>query len=380
MISRKCLKNEKRICAKNKAKVKNGKSGRLHFLVYTFASIKEKTMQRKAYRLKAGNVRNLKIITENLPEPAADEVTVEVKAIGLNFADVFAIWGLYSATPKGEFTPGLEYAGVIAKVGANVTNVKPGDRIMGVTRFGGYCTHLNIGSQYAIPLPEDWSFEEGASYLVQVLTAYYGLTNLGALEKGHTVLIHSAAGGVGTLANRIAKKMGAFTIGTVGSPAKLDLLKKEGMDRGIVRGNDFAQKLDEALGGRELNIVMECIGGKILKQGFAKLGPQGRSVVYGAAQYASNGDRPNYLRLIWMFLRRPMIDAQQLAEDNKGILGFNLIYLYEKAELMHQLLSEIKALDIGKPNVGHTFEFDQLPDAVRLFKSGKTTGKVVITT
>ena len=337
-------------------------------------------MQRKAYRLKAGNVRNLKIITENLPEPSADEVTVEVKAIGLNFADVFAIWGLYSATPKGEFTPGLEYSGVIAKVGSNVKNVKPGDRIMGITRFGGYCTHLNIGYQYVIPLPEDWSFEEGAGYLVQVLTAYYGLTNLGGLEKGQTVLIHSAAGGVGILANRLAKKMGAFTIGTVGNAAKLDLLKKEGIDRGIVRGDDFAKKLDEALGGRELNIVMECIGGKILKQGFAKLGPQGRTVVYGAAQYASTGDRPNYLKLIWMFLRRPMIDAQQLAEDNKGILGFNLIYLYDKSELMHQLLGEIKALEIGKPKVGYTFEFEKLVDAVRLFKSGKTTGKVVVLT
>ncbi len=337
-------------------------------------------MNRQAYRLKAGNVRNLKIITEPLADPAADEVTIEVKAIGLNFADVFAIWGLYSATPKGEFTPGLEYSGVIAKVGADVTNVKPGDRIMGVTRFGGYCTHLNIGSQYAIPLPDSWSFEEGASYLVQVLTAYYGLKNLGGLEEGNTVLIHSAAGGVGILANRLAKKMGAFTIGTVGSSSKLDLLKKEGVDRGIVRGNDFAQKLDEAVGDRELNIVMECIGGKILKQGFAKLAPQGRTVVYGAAQYASNGDKPNYLKLLWMFLRRPMIDAQQLAEDNKGILGFNLIYLYEKAELMHQLLAEIKVLDIGKPKVGHTFKFEKLPDAVRLFKSGKTTGKVVITT
>ena len=337
-------------------------------------------MQRKAYRLKAGNVRNLKIITEELPDPSADEVTVEVRAIGLNFADVFAIWGLYSATPPGEFTPGLEYSGVIAKVGANVTSVKVGDRVMGVTRFGGYCTHLNIGYQYVIPLPDGWSFEEGAAYLVQVLTAYYGLTNLGGLEAGHSVLIHSAAGGVGTLANRIAKKMGAFTIGTVGSANKLDLLKEERVDRGIVRGNDFAQKLDEALGGRELNIVMECIGGKILKLGFAKLAPQGRTVVYGAAQYASNGDRPNYLRLLLMYLKRPKIDAQQLAEDNKGILGFNLIYLYEKSQLMHELLAEISALNIGKPRVGHTFEFEKLPEAIRLFKSGKTTGKVVIKT
>ncbi len=335
-------------------------------------------MLRKAYRLKAGNIKNLKIVNEELPEPGPNEVTVEVKAIGLNFADVFAIWGLYSATPKGEFTPGLEYSGVILKTGKEVKNVKVGDRVMGVTRFGAYTSHLNIGSAYVIPLPDDWSFEEGASYLVQVLTAYYALVSLGGLQAGHTVLIHSAAGGVGILANRLAKKMGAFTIGTIGSPSKSDLLTKEGVDRIIVRGDDFPQKLDEALGGRELNLVMECIGGKVLKQGFAKLAPQGRTVVYGAAQYASEGDRPNILKLLWKFIQRPKIDAQQLAEDNKGILGFNLIYLYEKAEIMHELLAEIAELKIGKPMVGHHFSFDELPDAIRLFKSGKTTGKVTV--
>jgi alcohol dehydrogenase len=335
-------------------------------------------MTRRAYRLKAGNVKNLRIVTETLPDPGPHEVTVEVRAIGLNFADVFAIWGLYSATPKGEFTPGLEYAGTIAKAGAEVKTVKPGDRIMGVTRFGGYATHLNIDARYVIPLPESRSFEEGAGYLVQVLTAYYALVPLGGLQAGYTVLIHSAAGGVGILANRIAKKLGAYTIGTVGSPAKLDLLKKEGVDQAIVRGDDFAEKLDRAVGDRELNLVLECIGGKVLRQGFAKLAPQGRSVVYGAAQYASSGDRPNILRILWMFINRPKIDAQRLAEDNKGIFGFNLIYLYEKADLMHRLLGEIKALEIGKPIVGEIFEFEKLPDAVRLFKSGKTTGKVVI--
>lgn len=336
-------------------------------------------MQRKAYRLKAGNIKNLKIIQEELPEPGPNEVTVEVKAIGLNFADVFAIWGLYSATPKGEFTPGLEYSGVIIKIGKDVNNVKPGDRVMGVTRFGAYTTHLNIGSQYVIPLSEEWTFEEGAAYLVQVLTAYYAMVSLGGLQKDQTVLIHSAAGGVGILANRLAKKIGAFTIGTIGSPAKTELLKQEGVDRIIVRGEDFPQKLDEAVGDRELNLVMECIGGNVLKQGFAKLAPQGRTVVYGAAQYASPGDRPNLLRILWKFINRPKIDAQQLAEDNKGILGFNLIYLYEKSELMHQLIAEIAELKIGKPKVGHAFPFEQLPNAIRLFKTGKTTGKVLIT-
>ena len=335
-------------------------------------------MQRKAWCLKAGNVKNLKIIEENLPDPSENEVTVEVKAIGLNFADVFAIWGLYSATPPGQFTPGLEYSGVIAKVGKNVTNVKVGDKIMGVTRFGAYTTHLNIDSRYVIPLPTDWSFEEGASYLVQVLTAYYGLTNLGSIQKGMTVLIHSAAGGVGVLANRIAKKFDAYTIGTVGNSSKLKRLEEEGYDKGIVRGNDFEQKLKSALDGRELNLVMECIGGEIFKIGFKTLAPQGRMIIYGAAQYAHPGNRPNYLKLLWKFLRRPMVDAQNLAEENKGVLGFNLIYLYENSDLMHELLAELAELNIKKPIVGHTFSFEDLPDAIRTFKSGKTMGNVVI--
>lgn len=335
-------------------------------------------MKRKAYLLKAGNVKNLKIVEENLPEPADNQVTIEVKAIGLNFADVFAIWGLYSATPKGKFTPGLEYSGIVAKVGKDVSNVKVGDKIMGVTRFGAYTTHLNIESEYVIPLPNDWSFDEGASYLVQVLTAYYGLINLGNLQEGMTVLIHSAAGGVGVLANRIAKKYNAYTIGTVGNASKLQRLEEEGYDKGIVRGSDFPQKLKNALDGRELNLVMECIGGEIMKEGFKTMGPQGRMIIYGAAQYAHPGDRPNIFKLLWKFLRRPRIDAQNLAEENKGVLGFNLIYLYERAQLMHQLLQELDGLNIKKPIVGHTFPFEKLPEAIRLFKSGKTMGKVVI--
>ncbi|RMF23465.1 MAG: zinc-binding dehydrogenase, partial [Bacteroidetes bacterium] len=226
-------------------------------------------MDRLVWKLKAGNVRNLKLEDEPLPPPAPEEVTVEVRAIGLNFADVYAIWGLYSATPKGVFTPGLEYAGVVVRVGEGVEGVAVGDRVMGVTRFGAYTTHLNIDARYVIPLPEEWDFATGASYLVQVLTAYYGLVNLGALQRGQTVLIHSAAGGVGLLANRIAKKYDAFTIGSVGSPAKLALLEEEGYDRGIVRDEHFGQKLRDALDGRELHLVMECIGGRILREGFA---------------------------------------------------------------------------------------------------------------
>jgi len=337
-----------------------------------------KIMQRKSYRLKAGNINNLRMVSEELPALQPNEVTVEVKAIGLNFADVSVIMGLYSATPKGEFTPGLEIAGVVVQVGSDVKNVKKGDRVFAVTRFGGYTTHINLGAKYAVPLPDDWSFEEGCAYPVQVLTAYYALRPLGDLQAGQTVLIHSAAGGVGILANRLAKKMGATTIGTVGSTAKLDLLRQEGVDFPIVRDEHFFQNLDKILKDRELNLILETNNGKILMEDFKRLSPMGRSVVYSAADFITHGNRPNLFKVIWKFLRRPMIDPLKLTDGNRGILGFNLIYLYEKSQLLHQYLEEVKTYNIGKPRVGHVLNFDKLPDAVRLLQSGKTTGKVVV--
>jgi NADPH:quinone reductase-like Zn-dependent oxidoreductase len=335
-------------------------------------------MQRTAYRLKAGSLANMQANKEDLPPPAAGEVTVAVRAIGLNFADIFAIWGLYGATPEGSFVPGLEYAGEVAAVGEGVKSVQVGDRIMGVTRFGAYASHLNIDARYVIPLPAGWSYEEGSAYLVQVLTAYYGLKQLGAIQHGQTVLIHSAAGGVGIWANRIAKQYEAYTIGSVGSPHKLDFLRQEGYDEGIVRSQNFKKDLENALDGRELHLIMECIGGKILEQGYEILAPQGRMIVYGSARYGSVGNRPNYLKLLYYYLTRPKIDPQKMPEHNKSVMGFNLIWLYDRAELMHQLLGELSQLSLGKPHVGHTFEFQELKDAILKFQTGKTIGKVVV--
>lgn len=335
-------------------------------------------MQRKTYALTAGNIKNLVEKTEELPLPQDNEVSIEIKAIGLNFADVFAIWGLYSATPKGEFIPGLEYSGIVTHTGKNVQNVKVGDAIMGITRFGAYATHLNIDSRYVLPLPQGWDFKTGAAYLVQGLTAYYALVNLGNIQEGYRVLIHSAAGGVGILANRMAKKKGAYTIGSVGGTAKVDFCKKEGYDAVIVRGKDFGAQLDKELKGDKINLILECIGGEVFQAGYDRLEEEGRTVIYGSARYASRSDKPNYLKLMWQFLRRPKLDPQKMIELNRGVLGFNLIYLYERVELMHQLLQEIQGLDIEKPFIGQPFKWNELPDAIRQFQGGQTIGKVIV--
>ncbi|MFY0654756.1 MAG: zinc-binding dehydrogenase [Cyclobacteriaceae bacterium] len=329
---------------------------------------------------KAGSIANLKLEEVEIGAPAKGEVQVAVKAVGLNFADIFAMHGLYSATPKGKFTPGLEFSGVVEGVGEDVSNFKEGDRVMGVTKFGGYTDRINHDHRYVTLMKDDWSFEEGAAYLVQGLTAYYALVSLGDIQQNANVLIHSGAGGVGIMANRIAKHFGAITIGTIGSPKKLGVLEEEGFNKTIVRGYDFAKKLDEALDGKELNLIVESIGGKIFKAGYKRMSPQGRMVVVGASQFASPGKIPNYFKLIWLFLTRPKIDPQEMIQDNKGVLAFNLIWLYDRVHIMNEMLGAMSKMDLGKPKVGKVFAWDEMHDAINFFQSGKSTGKVVVTT
>ncbi|MBK6606585.1 MAG: zinc-binding dehydrogenase [Leptospiraceae bacterium] len=338
-------------------------------------------MNRLVHRThKAGSLDDLKLITEDLPDPKDDEVTIEVKAVGLNFADVFALVGLYSATPKGSFVPGLEFSGNVVKLGKNVTRFNIGDKIMGVTRFGGYATHLNIGSAYIYNLPSTWSYAEGAGFIAQSLTAYYALFPLGNLQEGNTVLIHSAAGGVGIYANRIAKKYKAYTIGSIGNANKIETLQKEGYDDYIVRDKNFYKNLQDKLKGRNLNLVLECIGGKIFEDSFKSLAPAGRIVVYGSANFAPESDSPNIFKLGYQYLTRPKIDPLSMISSNKSLLAFNLIWLWDKIEELSLMLEKILEMQLSPPLIGKTFPFANALDALHYFKSGKSVGKVIFLT
>ena len=338
-------------------------------------------MKRKVYRMKkAGSINNLKLIEENLPEPGTNEVTVEVKSIGLNFADLFAIQGLYSATPKGSFIPGLEYSGIVLKTGSNVKDFKAEDKIMGTIRFGAYTTHLNIDPRYILKLPDGWSFEEGSSFIVQALTAYYALVELGNIKDNFAVLIHSAAGGVGIYANRIAKKFNAYTIGTIGSESKRNFLFNEGYDDVILRTRNFDKRLKKALGERKLNIVLESIGGKIFSDSFKALAPTGRIIIYGGAQFMSHSSRPNYLNVLYKFLTRPKVDPLSLSNINKSVMGFNLIYLWDRPDELKRMSEKILSMNLEKPYIGKEFSFNNLIKAIKYFQTGKSIGKVVVKT
>jgi NADPH:quinone reductase-like Zn-dependent oxidoreductase len=327
---------------------------------------------------KTGSLKNLKLKSGAIPHTPEGRVLVEVKSVGLNYADIFAILGLYSATPKGAFIPGLEFSGDVLE--SKHPEFKKGQKVMGVTRFGGYDSHIVADPFYLIPLPSAWTYEEGAAFPVQTLTAYYALKTLGDLQPNQTVLIHSAAGGVGLQANRIAKRFNAYTIGVVGRKEKSSVLESEGFDKAIVRGETFQHELRDALAGRELNLVLETTGGKYFRYSYDALAPMGRVVAYGSAQFTPSSMRPNYLVLVFKYLFRPRVDPLSMIKANKSLMAFNLIWLYERKALMKKLLKEIDELHLPAPVVGHRYTFDCAVEALDFFRTGKSTGKIVLNT
>jgi len=325
---------------------------------------------------KAGAIQRLVQVEESLVALKADEVQVEVKAVGLNFADIFALTGLYSATPEGSFIPGLEYSGVVTQVGFDCKKFKLGDRVMAVSRFGGYASVVQGKEAYLVLLPRDWSFSQGAAYLTQTLTAWYALNDLGNIKAGQDVLIQSAAGGVGLQAMKLVKALGGNPVGTVSSQKKVDFLAELGFESWIREASFKTQLADKK---QSFDLVLDAIGGEVQQASFNALNPMGRLVVFGAAEFTPGKNRPNYLTAAWKFLRRPKYDVMDMISENRSVMAFNLIWLWDQVDIMQALLKDMMAVEITPPYVGHQFTFDQAHEAIDCLRSGKTIGKVVLT-
>lgn len=340
---------------------------------------------------KPGRISDLQLVTEKLSAPGLGEVRVAVKAIGLNFADVFTCLGLYSASPRGSYTPGLEFAGSIEDVGEGVDEEHVGRKVMGVTRFGAYASHINADMKYLRAVPDGWSFAEAAAFPVQGLTMIYALRELGNMKGGQTLLLHSAAGGCGSLALGICKQLKINVIATVGNNNKVQhLVSSWGADflpedRIIVRkgGNKiFKEHLVSVLshmGVEGFDCVLDAIQGDYFYPGYEMMVHGGRYVVYGAASMTPPGDSPNWLTLAWKYLRRPVLDPLKMMSENKSIMAFNLIWMFDKVEKLESLFQELQSLNLSAPLVGQTFDFENAQAALKKLQSGSTIGKVIIT-
>ena len=315
-----------------------------------------------------------------------------MKAIGLNFADVFSCLGLYSATPRGSFIPGLEFAGVVEAVGspgrATVTpsgGCRPGDHVVGLVRFGAYASAVNVRTSDLRALRPGWRFAEGAAYRVQALTAWYGLVRLAAVERGDIVLVQSAAGGVGLNALAILSALGARPIAVVGAARKREwLAEHRGLAREQIVVRDrrtFSADLDCALaaaGASGFDCVFDAVAGPYFTPAYDRLRPEGRMVIYGAADYMPRGSRPDYLRLVPRYLFRPRVDPLAMIAQNRSVMGFNLIWLWDRSGDLASSCDALDAVIAAPPLVGRIFPFAEAPAALRHLQGGTSIGKVVL--
>ena len=208
---------------------------------------------------------------------------------------------------------------------------------------------------------------------------------LGALEREEMVLVQSAAGGVGLNALAILAAMGARVIATVGSESKRQWrVEHRGLapDQIIVRDRTtFAADLDRALvaaGARGLDLVFDAVAGPFFQPAYHRLRPEGRLVVYGAADFMSQGARANYVSLALRYLRRPRIDPLSMVSDNRSVMGFNLIWLWDRVEKLVEGFDALDTLITEPPLVGRRVPFADAPAAMRHLQSGESIGKVVL--
>jgi NADPH:quinone reductase-like Zn-dependent oxidoreductase len=331
---------------------------------------------------RAGGPGVLRNIPFDPEPPAAGQVAIQVRAAGINFADLFCRLGLYAAAPSLPFTPGFEVAGEIARVGDGVEGWRPGARVLAVTRFGGYTSCLNATADFVRPLPEGWSFEEGAAFPTTYLTAWHGLVQLARLQAGETVVVQSAGGGVGTAACQIARSLGARVFGTVGSTEKRDVARQAGAEEVVVsRRYRVWEEIRQLTGGDGVDVILDAVGGPGLRRGFHALRPGGRLVTYGFAEAMPRGGRRNWPLLAWRWLRTPRFHPMEMTYGNRSVLGFNLVHLFHRVEWFRELMERLEDLAASgalKPVVGATFPFERVADAHHHLQSRRSTGKVVL--
>ena len=316
------------------------------------------------------------------PAPRPREVRVRVRAAGINFADIMARQGLYQDAPPPPMVVGYEVSGVIDAVGDGVTERSAGDRVLALTRFGGYADTVCIDAARTLAMPEQMSFEEGAALPVNYLTAYHMLFNVFRVRAGDHVLIHQAAGGVGTAATQLARSVGGVTTYGTASQAKHDYVRANGCDHPIdYHSVDYADAVNELTGGRGVHVVLDALGGSDWKKGYSLLRPGGMLIAFGWANMAKFGKR-RMTHVLGEFTHMPLWTPIKLMQDNKGVSGVNMGHLWKEREMTEESLTALLELyEEGaiRPRIDRSFSLAQAADAHAYIEAGQNVGKVLLT-
>ncbi|TDJ04038.1 MAG: zinc-binding dehydrogenase [Deltaproteobacteria bacterium] len=332
-----------------------------------------------------GGYDKLKLEQAETPSPGENEVLVENRAVGVNYADVTVRWGLYESAKKYvglPITPGFEFAGVIKALGKNVENIAVGQKVFGVTFFNGYSSRLCVPQHQVYPMPSSLTFEQAAGVPAVFLTAYYALFENFIFRKGSKVLVHSAAGGVGSSLVQMAKINKCQVTGVVGSSHKVETVKNLGADFVIDKSSVDLWSEVEKISPSGFDVILDANGVSTLKGSYNHLAPMGKLVCYGFhSMLPKKGGKINWIKLGIDYLRTIRFNPLDMTNENKSIITFNLSFLFSQEELLRRCMEQIGIwFEEGKlvaPPIT-TYALKDVAKAHRDLESGKTVGKLVL--
>lgn len=303
-----------------------------------------------------------------VPEPTADgpfgpQVLVEVHAVGISFPDLLLSKGEYQLKPEPPFTLGVDFAGVVrsAPDGSGFT---AGDRVAGCLPHGGAAEVVGLGADSLFPLPDTLSFEQGAAIPMNYLTAQFALKERGQIRFGETVLVHGAAGGVGTATIQVAKGYGARTIAVVSTEEKADVARRAGADEAVLV-DGFLPAVKELTGGQGVDLVLDVVGGDLFTDSLRALAPLGRLLVVGFAGGAI-----------------PEVKVNRLLLNNVDVRGVGWgAYAMVRPGFMTRQWQELEpmmASGVIDPPLGATYELEEFGRALVEMDERRTLGKSVV--
>jgi len=330
---------------------------------------------------KAGGPEVLAVRESPDPEPGIGEVRISVRAAGLNFAEVMARQGLYPDAPKLPCVVGYEVAGVVDALGAEVSGLAVGQRVLALVRFGGHADTVCAPAERVLPMPDDMDFTVGAALPVNYLTAYHMLFRVANLRPGARVLVHMAAGGVGIAVLQLCRTVPeVVTFGTA-SAAKHEVLRSEGCTHPIdYRVSDYAARVRELTGGEGVDLVLDPLGGRDWKRGIGLLRPVGQLIAYGFANL-SGGEKRSLRRMAGQLTGVPLLTPFGMTDRNRTVSGVNLGHLWDRSDLLREELAAL--LDLWRagairPRVDGVYPFEQAAAAHRRISERRNIGKVVL--
>ena len=316
----------------------------------------------------------------SVPSPAKGQLRIKVAAIGINYADIMSRHGVYRAAPPLPFIPGYDVAGYIDTLGEDIEGLSVGDRVVAMVRFGGYSQYVVTDANAVAKLDATTPFAEASALAVQGMTAYYSAYHAQTLLPGEKILIHAAAGGVGTALTQLCKAKGCYVIGLVSNDEKAEYFRSQGGDLAINHKNeDYTQVLEKKFGEHSIDVIFDNVGGKSVQKAKSLLADAGRIVSYGAAVMSGKKSMIKTLRLLTGF---GVFSPIAYLSKSQHFIGVNLIPVADNRPdmLSHCLKKTVECYENGilKPYVGKTFSFENLPESHSFIESRQSMGKIVV--